>query len=451
MNNKNHQNVPQQQRDVSQKEVGEKYPEKMKYKFTKADWIFFVFLLVIAFTIFITSFKKEPEDKADPVIYRHYSEVVKEAEKEPKDITSYKYRANIPKIVQEDIDQMLEMDEEEACVVYNNDQGGKIIIEPSKGSEKGYKIRFQQEFCKGYTYSLVEDAELESNISFYESQDGLVIYGGKMEERTVAKYYMSDREIDYDILYNCYVDLYGTNMTYVNCDNIRASSSYSTLIRQGTEFCFYYLGKKVYTTRFEGGEISDWSYHYVTTTSRDCYNVYYSNNPHDYWIKFCKVAQNVDRVLETEQITIMDQDANEMHFPIFKIGNKKYAQIPNAIAERAYGQRYGRNDESREDKIDFTSELVEISLWKSSKVKLKKDSRICDVDGFFWRLYYYFQGTDRECFLEKRINGLDSGVAELIPEEKVKKFDGKVISSSQVKKYINRLKSLYEKYTDNEF
>ena len=84
-------------------------------------------------------------------------------------------------------------------------------------------------------------------------------------------------------------------------------------------------------------------------------------------------------------------------------------------------------------------------------MKLEKYSRICDDDGFGWILRYYFQEADRECFLEKRINGLDTVVSKLIPEKEIEKFAGKVISSGQVKKYINQLKSLYDEYTDNEF
>lgn len=400
-----------------------------------------IVLAVIFFSIKLT---QGTEDKADNVISRHYTEIMKDMDKEPKDISLYKYQANIPKIVQKDIDKMLEMGEEDANIVYHNDAGQKITIEPSEESESGYKVRFER--ATNERYDDLEVEELKNNVSFYKTKDTLVIYGGYIG-RMLSRYHMDNEEIGRDLLDNKYVDLYGTNVKY---DDIREFNSYFTLIRKDTEFSFYHWGNKLYTTNFEGGEISDWSYFYLTTTSKDCYNVYYSENPQDHWIKFYKVAENVDKVLEDEKITVMDEEGSEMNFPIFKIGNKKFAQIPNPIAEKSYGQNHGRNYGSRENKINFISELVEISASNSSKVEMKY-SHVPISEDIEWRLNYYFQVGDRQCFFRKRINGLDSGVAKLIPEERIKKFDGKVISPDEVEKYINQLRLLYDEYTNNKF
>lgn len=418
------------------------------------------FALIIAVVVIIVfiGFTKELEDKANNVILRHYTEVMKDMDDEPKDISLYKYQANIPKIVQKDIDKMLEMGED-ASIVYYNDDGDKIILEPSEDAESGCKVRFER--ATNERYDSVEDEELENNVSFYKAKDTLVIYGGFMG-RILSRYHMNNEEIERNFLDNKDVDLYGTNVKY---DDIREFSSYFTLIRKDTEFSFYHLGEKVYTKNFPGGEIFDWSYYYLTTTSKDCYNVYYSDNPQKPWIEFYKVAENVEEILEDEKITILDEDANEMNFPIFKIGNKKYAQIPNPVAERTYGQNYGQRNNGKNSEVDFTSELVEISESNSSKVELKYNSSKYFLEGSEWILYYYFRVKDRECFFKKRINGLDCVVAELIPQEKIDMFDGKVIYAEKlyifdgkviyydkmIEKYINQLRLLYDEYTNNKF
>lgn len=406
-------------------------------------------VLIVGISIFI----EEAEDKDDNVISRHYTEILKDMDDEPEDISLYKYQANVPKMVQKDIDKMLEMGED-ASIVYHNDDGDKMIIEPS---EDGYKVRFKR--ATNERYDLFEDDEREDNISFYKTKDTLVIYSGFVG-RMLERYHMNNEDIEFDILDNKYVDLYGTNVKY---DDIREFGNYFTLIRKGAEFSFYHLGEKVYTTTFPGGEISDWSYDYLTTMDKDCYNVYYSENPQEPWIKFCKVIENVDEILEDERITILDEEENEMDFPTFKVGNKKYAQIPNPVAERTYGQNYGRNRDERNSEINFTAELVEISALNSFKVKLEYKKGELDSRSE-WILYYYFQAGDRECFFRKRINGLDSKISKLIPEEKIKEFDGKVFYAEKgyifdgklinhaemVEKQINQLRLLYDEYTDNK-
>lgn len=398
--------------------------------------------VIMVAMIIVFQFIGKTEDQADNVIVRHYTEIMKHMDDEPKDISLYQYQAKIPKTVQEDIDKMLEMGEG-ASILYYNDQGAKIIIEPSEDSESGYKVRFKQRDGEDSSLNINND-ELESNVSFYKAKDTLIIYGS--ESRRLRRYYIDNYKIDYDSLENEYVDLYGTNAKY---DDIRTDTSYFTLIRKDIEFSFYHLGEKVYTTNFPGGEIYDWSRYYLLTTSKECYNVYYSGNLQDYWIKFYKVAENVDEVLQDEQITVMDEEGIERDFPILKIGNKKYAQIPNLATERRYEQQmYRRKNNEKNFEVNFTSKLVELSASNSSKVKLKCTG---SYNGGEWILYYYFQVDDRECFFKKRINGLDDKISGSIPEEKIEKFNGKVISPDEVEKYINRLRLLYDEYTDNKF
>jgi hypothetical protein len=400
-------------------------------------------LIFILLVIFLC--QKKDENMQQDVILRQYTEVLKGLEEEPADISVSPYQCNMPSIVQKDIEKMLEMGEN-ACVIYENDMGDKIIIKPSKEAIAGYRITFD---VKRDPLSLTSMYELEDNISFYRNGDTLVIYGGERNIRRVERYYMNSNELDYELLDNSLVDLFGTN---IETDSSRYFNDYSTLIRIGSEFSFYRLGERIYTAVFQGGEIKEWNYYYIITTNNDCYNMYYSvGKGEESWIKFYKIIEDVDEVLYEEEISVLDENGNSMEFPIFRVGNKKYAQIPHATAERAYGQNYGRNNKNTSDeKPNFVPQLVEVSTMNSSKVQL-----VCErnwrSEYLEWYVQYYFEAGGREGYIQKRINGLDSEVSRLIPQEKLDMFRGKVILPDEVEEYINQLRLLYDEYTDNKF
>lgn len=354
-----------------------------------------ILLMIVFIIIVILAYNRKPADKKDDVILRHYNEILKRLDDAPEDISSSKYEANVPSIIQKDIDKMLEMGED-ACVIYYNDRKDQVIIEPSQDSELGYRVRFQEAIDP---YSVISIDELESNISFYKSKDTLIIYGTPNNIRSMYSYYMDKKGIHYLRLDNRYVDLYGTSLEFNEARNL---NDYATLTRNGTEFSLYHSGNQIYSINFEGGDIEKWDFYYLSTKTGDCYNVYYSTEPQNPWIKFYKVAENVDEILEDERVSIADNNGNRMEFPTFKIGDKRYAQIPDATTERTYGQNFGGNNRNEENvEVNFTANLVEISATNSSRVELIFDYDSWRGDSYVWYLYYYFQVGDRECFIRK--------------------------------------------------
>lgn len=309
---------------------------------------------------------------------------------------------------------------DDACIVYYNDEEEQIVIEPSKDSELGYKIRFRVPLN---TFSTIDIEEPDGNISFYRSGKTLVIYGTENGIRSLKCYTMDNKKLDYERLEKPYLDLYGTG---VDPDEARYFNEYGTLIKSGNKFALYHLGEELYSTTFEGGEIAEWNYHYLLTQNGDCYNVYYSIDEGDCWVKFFKVAENVDEILEDERVVILDNNGYEMSFATLKIGNKRYAQIPDATTERTYGQNYGGNNRNEENvEVDFTTRLIEISAVKSSKVKMELKLDSWRGEKFEWYLYYYFQVDDKECYISRSIKGLDRKVSEVIPQSKLDMFNEK--------------------------
>ena len=421
--------------------------ELSKTKITKElikDLLTLAFVILLFISILLV-YNRNPEDKRDDVILRNYKDILKQLDEVPEDISSNKYEANVPSVIQKDIDKMLKMGED-ACIIYYNDRKDQIIIEPSESSEFGYVVSFQESVDP---YSVISIDELKSNISFYKSGNKLIVYGTSLNIRHLSSYSIDQKGLHYESLDNPLIDLYGTNISF---DESRYFNDYATLIKNGNEFSIYHSGNLMYSTVFEGGEIADWDYYYLSTTAGDCYNVYYSITPQESWVKFYKVAENVDEILEDERISIIDNNGYTMEFPMFKIGDKKYAQIPNAEAERAYGQNFGRNNINGKDtEIDFTAQLVEISAINSSRVELVSEYITWRGNNYEWFLYYYFETGNRECFVKRRINGLDSNVSKKIPQDKLDMFNHKTISPDETEKYINQLRSLYDEYTDNTF
>lgn len=402
--------------------------------------------LLFAIGVMLFLLNKEPANKQENVILRHYSEVLRKLDDEPEDITASPYQSNIPKVIQKDIDKMMTMGED-ASIVYYNDARDQIVIEASNNSENGYKVYFREAMSP---YSSISIEELTQYVSFYKRDSTLVVYGGEFGRR-IDRYIMDNEKMKSDRLEDYIVDLYGTGIREEDVDSVRYFNSDCTIIKKGSEFSMYVLGEKVYTKNFSG-EVKKWDYDYLQTANGDCYNVYFCTDLDDRWIEFVKVAEKVDEILVNENITILDENGYNMRFNMLRIGNKKYAQIPDAATERAYGQNYGsNNNKDKSIEPDFTIQLVEVSALSSSRVEIVCKEEDYRENSYIWYLRYYFQSGDREGYIEKRINGLDSQVSKMIPQSKIDMFNKKVILPDEIAEYINQLKLLYDEYTDNTF
>lgn len=405
-----------------------------------------ILLLICIYATTLWLMNKGPEDKKEDVILRHYSEILNKLDDEPEDISASPYQSNVPKAIQKDIDKMLSMGED-ASIVYYNDARDQVVIEPCENAENGYKVYFREAISP---YSSMSVEELKQYISFYKRDDTLVIYGQEYG-RKIERYIMNNEKMKTDWLDNGLVDLYGTDIKDEDIDEVRYLDSVCTLVQKDSEFSLYRLSEKIYTENFNGGEVKQWSYEYLQSVDGDCYNVYYCTDLNNPWIKFSKVAENVDEILEDERIYMPDEDGYNRHFSMLRIGNKKYAQLPDLETENAYGQNYGRNRTNENVEADFTARLVEVSALSSSRVEIVCQEADYRGNSYAWYLNYYFQSGDREGYISKRIKGLDSEVSKVIPPEKIGMFADKVISVDEVEEYINQLRMLYDEYTDNTF
>lgn len=419
--------------------------ELLKSKWASRRIMILVIVLILILVVLADlSYSGNFNQNESNTIERPYTQVLKKLDEEPDDITSVPYQENMPSIIQKDINKMLTMGEDAKIVYYSEDKACKMIIRPSERSESGYQISFfdgHQEYFFGTLY------EIENNLSFYRSGDQLIVYGGEDHIRTVKKYSLNNEKVEYYYLEYDYTDLFGTNGEY---DDIRYFSNYFTLTREDNKFSFYHLGEKIAETIFEDGKIKKWDYYYLLTEEGECYNVYYSLDKDDIWIRFYKVADSVEKILEDEY-SIFDADGHVMNFHMLSINGRKYAAIPDATTERIYGQNFG-DKHINEDNItpNFDTELVEISAANITKAEfVAKEYRISSDKE--WYIRYYISVGNRECFVEQRINGIDSGITDLIPEEELEKFDRKTIAPDQITEEINKLKALYDTYTENEF
>lgn len=425
-----------------------------KWKENAIYW-FMIILSAIFMSIIALGIAKGAEiakQNKTHVIERPYTEILREVKDNPTDITEKPYQENMPKIIQKDIVRMLTMGEDAKIIYYGKNKLTKIIIKPDSNADKnnGYIITFED----AYNSWLFSDREITTNISFYKEEDTLVIYGGTSNNRIIKKYVINDDEVDYTHINNDknnlygYVDLFGVDQEF---ENVRYFYNYFTLVREDNNFAFYHLGKRISETTFEGGKIKSWDYDYLLTEEGACYKVYISAAEAEPWIKFFKLADSVEEILE-EETTTLDSNSYELSFPILKINGKKYGQLPDAETERAYGQNYGtKHNISQSFVPNFETELVELNIENATKVQL-----ITTTYGLYesikeWRIIYYFSSGGRECFVSKRINGIDNELYDQIPSELLSEFDGKTISSDQIEKTINELKELYEKYADNKF
>lgn len=407
--------------------------------------ISFAITIALYIALMVTVVALNIEDKAEKDITRPYTEILKEVEEEPEDITKEVYESKIPDIVQKDINKMLESKEDIKIVYYSKNKEHELVI---KQNINRPSISFES--TSNSHASLFYDSIVD-NISFYKNGDDLVIYGGNDFRREVTRYTMNNEGIDIDFYKDSKMDLFGTG---IKANNYRTYNKETTLINQGKNFMFYRLGKQIGKTfEFPGGNIVEWTYYYILDDNNDLYYLYYYDDLKKPWMKFVKVAEKIEGIYDSNQeyfyIPAEPYDA-KIEIPIYIKNGKKYAAVTNMETEVNYGQNYKRGKENKDpDNIDFSYSTIEISSDAAKEITIyTQDSYLVGKE---WRLKCVYEADGKKGIFSKRVNGLDEGIFSLIPEEEVLPFYNKTFSPDELKSTIAELKAIYKKYEDNQF
>lgn len=415
--------------------------KKRKSKFYVLVVLLLVVLVVILSSIFNRS--KEPEDITDGQIRRTYDQLRKYLDEEPGNITDMPYQEHIPKIIQSDIKEVVNSDEE-LKIIYSNDEGSSIIISKDEESPLGIRIEPTEEDDYISTY------EFTDHFSFYKKGENIVLYGSNNEYREIDSVIISNNNVAMGNVWDDSRDLFGTEIQ-CNADAIYTYNKEVTLVRIGNEFLFYRLGKQVGETFKFPGNIKDANhYYYYLNDKNDLYYLYYTDNTKKPWVKFIKVAENIDSIIEdktnyfsglatTETIA---QKTSVKH-PIYIKDGKRYSGITNPETEFCFGTNYGRTVDIDIKDVDFKLYTLELDSNIDSVIFEMRGDRITDYD---WYAKTYYKVGTYQVYTEERINGLDSYLSTIIPEEKLKKFDGKKVKAEKKDEVIKKLRKLYKKY-----
>lgn len=414
---------------------GNKQKNKISLKacidFIERHYIAFILAVVVALVAYgiYNHFNPSAEITGD-YIKRPYSDLLKCSDEAPEDILSKNYESVIPKIVQKDIQKMLASNGELGILYY----GEQSTIQIEEDDEE---IVFT--IC---TYDYYHhEIKMIDNISMYKSGDSILIYGStNYTHRYLDCFKVNEKSVIRESLENKYIDLYGTDIEY---DKVRAFGKEMSLVNRGKDFMFYRLGKQVgKTERFPGGEITKYDYHYILDDNNDLYYLYYCAHPSNTWIKFIKVDSDISGITEE----FMQSSDRGVEYPIYVKNGQRYAGISNVDTEKAYGNNYGANYDTLDvSTFDFSITTVELKKDISSIILNRREAdSFLHVEEYDWYIRYNY--ANETAYIEERINGLDSFLTTIIPEDEMKKFDGKEVKSEQLTDVIAELKQLYDKF-----
>lgn len=365
-------------------------------------------------------------------ITRTCKQLLRFLDEEP-DFTSNKYKSHIPKQIQKDIETMLNA-KEDLDIIYTIEGEEVIRIEKSDSTQSGIIVNIK----RGYGY---EDY-VKDEFSFYKNKEEIIVYGSPYDGNRSLERYGIDIESG-SINFNHYcMDLIGTEL---EVQDIREYQPNMTLVISENNLMLYRLGEQVgETVEFPGGTIQETNYYYIMGEDQTIYYLYFCSNLETPWIRLAKVDNDV--VIEEDSYI----NANEfVKYPIYYKNGKRYAGIANIELEKGYGQNYGRHDEvSDVDILDFEVEVIELTEEQMSKVVVQRKykDRYSSEGQYEWYLHYCYEAKGQTVYEEKRINGLDSYLTRIIPEERLSSFDGMEVSPKEVDEVINELKRIYEEY-----
>lgn len=416
---------------------GNKQKNKISLKacsdFIERHYIAFLLAVVVALVAYgiYNHFNPGAEITGD-YLRRPYSELLRSLDEAPEDISSKNYKSVIPKIVQKDIQKMLASNGE-LSILYYGKQSSIQIEEDDEG--------MVLTICKKNDY-YSHEIKMIDNISMYKSGDSILIYGSKnYARRYLDCYEVNEKSVIRVSLENEYIDLYGAGIEY---DEVRALEKEISLVNRGKDFMFYRLGKQVgKTERFPGGEITKYDYHYILDDNNDLYYLYYCAHPSNTWIKFIKVDSNISGITEE----FMQSLDSRVKYPIYVKNGERYAGISNVDTEGAYGNNYGANYDTLDvSTFDFSITTVELKKDISSIILNRREAdSFLHSEEYDWYIRYNY--ANETAYIEERINGLDSFLTTIIPEDEMKKYDGKKIKSDQLTDVIAELKQLYDKFS----
>lgn len=392
--------------------------------------IMFIFLL-LAWVFAIYMFYTPPIK--DGHLRRTYDQIMLCLKKDPADISVSVYKSEIPKLIQHDIERLLASDGD-FDIIYSNKCGeNQIVISKNTDSKNGFNVDVIKDDY--YPYPLTD------NISFYEDEGNIVVYGTE-GYRCIWRYEIEDKYVSgfSKDLQSEYIDLFGTNL---ECDMVRTFCRDMTLVIKDKQFMFYQLGRQVGETfEFPGADIINLNYYYILDSNNDMYYMYYCLDSDKPWVKFNKVAENIDEVTEQTIKAAEDEDSYGMEFWVYLKDGVEYVAISDLKTEREYGQNYGKNEVSEEN-YEPNFEVITIPM---SELVNKNTILYLDDYGMAWRKRILYPIENGIVYLDERLNGLDMKLTDSIPEEKLAAFDGIEVTPYELKETIQKLKMLYQTY-----
>lgn len=399
----------------------------------KIKYLIILLLVVIIISIVFIRYNCNKATISKGHITRTCKQVLKFLDEEPEDITSKQYKSHIPKQIQEDIETMLNS-EEGLDIIYTIKGQEVISIEKSDYAQSGIIVNIKKD---DYT-----DEIMTNEFSFYRNGNKIIVYGIINDSTRCLKRYEIDSKNGYNTSDTYDIDLLGTKLEYLAT---RVFQPDMTLVISQNNFMLYCLGEQVgEAVEVPNSTIQDVNYHYILGKDQTFYYLYFCSNKKAPWIRLVKVDNDVVMA----KGNYVSTDTN-IKYPIYYKGGKRYVGVPNEKMVKYYAQNYGEHYEIADvDILDFGIEIIELTEGQISKVIVQ---RRYENDGEYdWYLHYCYEANGQTVYEEKRINGLDSYLTRIIPEECMSSIDGMEISPNEVDKVVNELKQIYEEYENED-
>ncbi len=411
-----------------------------------------IFLFLLGTVFVVREFKQSKPIVTNDMLIRYCSDIYKMLSEYPIEDTTYV--SEIPKFMSEDITDMFASENPDFVIMYYlNNKESYIMIEKSKDTSTGYEV-------------VVHDATLKYRFVSTTFYDYISMYVDKSNKDIImtGTTYPNSRKLEtieidwkngsYDIVGNefkatsfDYVDLYGTNQEF---DDVRERVN-ATVIKDGSEFKIYYFGKQIGETITFPGEINIFSYGYILDTNNDLYYLYMNTDEDNPWIKFVKVAENIDKLVDYGSYFygIKCYNGNTIiTYPEYMKNGKTYSAIMNLDTELDYGQNwYGINNGKPEDDVDFEFKTIETDLQKAQTVTFELNyDNVASYSYWYEKFEFANVIPGSIVYKQKRLNGLDTYLTHSIPKEKLEPYVSLKVPVEEEETIKDQLKEIYKQY-----